>query len=249
MTHKQQRKSNDNRTHVQDLYPPTALLKMTKSLQVDAATTNCETIETFPSDSSISPPLALLQQHGSTISTTADKSSKSPVLTMTTNSELLSIRTVQDINASREQTGRRCMDIESTPDMKQKEQKQNSTSKRKKKTAKTTPSKAVDDHSKGDKIELRSPLSEDICNWLQLNTSEREECDKKLQHTQQSCDQSCDQSHNQQPSAGNKDSYDRTETNHHTILAEENKLVAQRTNLQTISGNVQVQNTLSGRDS
>lgn len=195
----------------------------------------------------------MFQQHGSTVSTTVENSLKSPVLTMTTNSELLNTCTVQDINASREQeakgrvTNVRYMDTGSTPKTEEKQQKQESASKRKKKRAKTTPSKAVDDHFKGNNIELKSPPSEDICNWLQLDISERKDFDKELQ---QSRDESCDQSHDQQPAAGDKDSYYRIETDHHILLPKENKLVTQRrTNLQTTSGNVRLQGISNGQAS
>ena len=114
-----------------------------------------------------------------------------------------------------------CMDKEAIKD----KVKQQSPSKRRKKRAKTTSPKVVNKNSSQDKVELKRPVSDDICNWLQLEDSESKEIGKRLQGVSKSRDQS----HDLQAIAGIDGSQDKAQSIHHqTNSTEECRLNAQR---------------------
>ena len=59
-------------------------------------------------------------------------------------------------------------------------------------------------------LELKRPVSDDICNWLQLEDSESEQADKRLQYASRSYDQS----HDLQVIISNSDSQDTEQSTH-----------------------------------
>ena len=100
-----------------------------------------------------------------------------------------------------------CMSKEATKD----KVKQQTPSKRRKKRVKTSsPKLLVDDYSNQHKLEVKRPVSDDICNWLQLEESECREFDKR----QQNVSKSCDRSHDLQAIAGINGSQDTEQSMH-----------------------------------
>ena len=91
--------------------------------------------------------------------------------------------------------------------------KQQTPNKRKKKRVKTTSPKVVE-NSNQDKLELKRPVSDDICSWLQLEDSESKELDERLQ---QYTSRSHDQSHDLQAVVSISDSQDAKQSTHHQI--------------------------------
>jgi hypothetical protein len=90
--------------------------------------------------------------------------------------------------------------------------KQQTPSKRRKKRVKTTAPKLVDANSSRDNLELKRPVSDDICSWLQLEDSETSnQLDERLKHASRSHDQS----HDLQAVISISDSQDAEESTHH----------------------------------
>ena len=257
--YKQQRENENGRrhAHVQDLYPPATLLKPPNSLQVGTMNANLKSMETVtPSSPHVPPPLAQMpqQQDSATVSTAANEPSKSLSPGIPSKSDRLNTHVVQAMDGPSEEAAEsrasnaRCVDAGSPPAVEEKQQRRESATRRRKKQAKMTPQNDADDLSKGDKIELKIPPSDDISNWLQLDASESNECGKEPQLLQRSCDQPCDQLHDQQPVTGGNEAGNRIKTVHHSTLIEANKLVTQkRTSLQTSLRDTQEQNTSSGQ--
>lgn len=88
---------------------------------------------------------------------------------------------------------------------------QQTPSKRRRKRVKTTSPKLDDENSNRDKLELKRPVSDDICNWLQLQDAESKELDERLQ----CASKSHDQSHDLQAVTRIRDSQDTEQSIHH----------------------------------
>lgn len=185
----QQDKNSHFDSRVQDLYPSTASLKPSNNVTVCS---DHKTIKSLPLDS----PSASHQSEDSPTSVTA----KEPLLKVPQSAEStlmapLSMRDVQDVcnfSAANREVRHTDGKYRDTGVTKKEGEKQQSSSKKKKKRAKLTPTKLFTEPEKESKLELQSPLSDDICNWLQLDVSDERKGDLESQNIQRRHEQSHD---------------------------------------------------------
>ena len=204
IAHKQQPEAKDVHSRVQDLYPPVTDPHNSRSLQV-VIDNNDHKIISRPE-----PLLPCIQKPPET-SSVANTPAWPPPSAVSANSTEHCDGVHQDVDGSTAPIEGRtadtvCMGKEATKD----KVKHQSPSKRRKKGAKTSSPKTVNETSSRDKVELRRPVSDDICNWLQLEDSESKELDERLQ----SVSKPCDQSHDLQAITGINGSQDTEQSKH-----------------------------------
>ena len=229
--HKQQPEDKHTYSHVQDLYPPTS---PHSSLPV------APDIDHYKPIKNILPELPHpYSQALPKISIEAN----APPWTSPSADSMLKLQVVQDVDHSsipveRRTAAARCVDKEPTAVARMKQQ---SSGQQRRKRVKTISPKIVNENSSRDKLELKGPVTEDICNWLQLEVFDSRELDER----QQNVSKSCDQSHDLPAIAGNSDSQDTEHLTHHqttlTISTDKNKLSTQGVSLPVPSPIVQQQ--------
>ena len=228
--HKQQPEDKHTHSHVQDLYPPT---NPHSSLPVTANIDHKTVKNVLPE---LPHPYSQALPKTSVEPNAPPWTSQSAVSTTSANSTL-DVQVVQDVDNSptpveRRIVDARCVDKESTAVTQMKHQ---SSGKRRRKRVKTTSPKVINENSSREKLELKRPVTEDICNWLQLEASESRERVSK----------SCDQSVDLPAVAGNSDSQDTEQLTHHqntlTISTDVNRSSTQGVSLPVPSPIVQQQ--------
>ena len=182
---------SQSNSHVQDLHTQTPL-------PADPAKTDHKTIKTFsPVSRTHKPPHHLKPPEATTVGTNEPlKSSKLAGIETTMQPDAQVVQAMDSLSPLLKATldDGKCGNARSTVISK--------TGKRRKRRAKTpSPPKVNNEDSikLSEKLELKSPLSDDICNWLQLDTRESKTGDQRLP-------MSCDMSHDVQPNAQTKDS-------------------------------------------
>ena len=222
VVHKQQPKAKNIHSCVQDLYPPPTNPHNSRSSTVTADNNDHQNFKKILPKPSPSCP-----QNPPEATPVVSVQVQPPHSAVSASSTLQDIQ--QDVDsAALPVEGRTadavCMSNEATKD---KVIKQQIPSKQRKKRIKTTSPKLVDETSNQDTLELKRPVSDDICNWLQLEESENRELER-----QQTLSKSCDWSRDLQAVAGINGSQDTEQsTNCQTSLTnntEECRLSPQR---------------------
>ena len=223
MFEQQTKEASQEHSHVHDIYPPTTSMKLPNAIPVtDKDSTNNKNVVTHVPDS-LSPQHSIQNQKELANATDPTKSPARPAHT----TSALSSKQDADIPADHEdrvisskhlEEGQR---VETLSVME-------SLRKRKKRRGKSKSPKTSHQTSKGDNIELMAPLSDDICSWLQLDTT--------TEGAQQTPG-SCDWSHDHQRTVEKCDSQDSLVKTHQTNeKSEKSRLVPQeRTNLHLLA--------------
>ena len=209
VVHKQQPKAEDIHSHVQDLYPPPVNPYHSISLSVNADNDDDKIVKKVLPEPSLShapkpheaSPVASVQVlHLPAPSVaSADSTLQS---TMATHHNVDSATVTSPIEGRTADAV--CLSKEATKD----KLKQQTPNKRRKKRVKTTSPKL---NSNQDKLELKRPVSDDICSWLQLEDSELNE------RLQQHVSRPHDHSHDLQAVVSISDSQDIEQSTHHQI--------------------------------
>ena len=204
IVHKQQPQTKDIHSHVEDLYPPPVNTHSSISTSLTTDDSNHKVVKVL-----LEPSFPRTQQKPPEASTVPSAQVWPPVPSVVS----VNSSAHHDVdNFTSPEEGRTadavCISKEATTD---KLKQQNLIpSKRRKKRVKTTAPKPVHENSSSDKLELKRPVSDDICNWLQLEDSESKQVDERLQYAWRSHDQS----HELQVVISNSDSQDTEQSIH-----------------------------------
>ncbi len=204
VVHKQQPKAQDIHSRVQELYPPNPY--NSRSLSVNADNNDDEIMKKVLPEPSLPRP----QKPPKASPIASVQVLQPPARSVVSADSTLEGTVHHDVDsATSSMEGRiadhdtACLSKEATKE----KMKQQTPSKRRKKRVKTTSPKLVDADSNRNNLELKRPVSDDICSWLQLQDSESNELDERVQHASRSRDQSHDLSI--------CDSQDAEESTHH----------------------------------
>ena len=210
VVHKQQPKAENIHSRVQDLYPPPP--NPYNSVNIDS--NDHKLMKNVLPESSL--PCPQKPPEASPVASASVQVLQPPAPLVASADSALQSTTHHDVDSAtvtspiEERTADAvCLSKEAIKD----NLKQQTPNKRKKKRVKTTSPKVVE-NSNQDTLELKRPVSDDICSWLQLEDSESKELDERLQ---QYTSRSHDQSHDLQAVVSVSDSQDAKQSTHHQI--------------------------------